>query len=105
MVDKTQPLELARLGTVRRLCRGSKPALVNPAPMAAVRIKIVRMQLQPPARNHERPRHPVRFQPENPSSVAHGVTDLVLVQHFWLDKSFRACLQEGLLYVETNVKE
>src|SRR3569833_676192 len=105
MVDKTQPLELARLRTVRRLRRRSEPALVNPASMAAVRIKIVRMQLQPPARNHKGARHPVRFQPENPSSVAHGVTDLVLVQHFRWIKSFRACLQEALLYVETNVKE
>src|SRR6185312_378448 len=95
MAHKAQSLELAGLRTVRRFGRRSEPALIDTTTMPAVRIKIIRMQLQAAPRNHKGSRHPVRFQPQNPSSVAHGVTDLVWVQHLvWMSPFESACRKD-----------
>ena len=60
-----QPFVVRGPRAVRRVCRRREPALVDAAAVRAERVEIVGMQPKPPARNHERARHPARFEPEN----------------------------------------
>ena len=58
---------------VRRRRRGSKPTLVNPAPVQPKRVEIVRMQLQTLAGLQERTRHPARGQLQKTARFCKGV--------------------------------
>ena len=57
--------------------------------MAAERIEVVGVQLEPAARQHERARHPGRLEPEDARSGVDGFLNCGAIQHAWRASSVR----------------
>jgi hypothetical protein len=77
----TQALVGGGAGTVVGIGRRREPALVDAAAVAAKRVEIARVQLQPLAGDHERARHPARLEPQQALSGGNGVLDLRAIDH------------------------
>ena len=80
--DVAQPLVGGRARAVVGVGRRREPALVDAAAVAAERIQIARVELEPFARNHERTRHPARLEPQHSATRVYRTLDLRPIQHW-----------------------